>query len=52
MHAINLDGDIGPSLQSVKLKGLKDFAARKGVTNISGEEIELMNLSGRRRVWR
>jgi hypothetical protein len=46
MHAINLDGDIGPWLQSVKLRGLKDFAARKGVTNLSGEEIELMNLSG------
>jgi len=46
MHAINLDGDIGPWLQSVKLKGLKDFAARKGITNLSGEEIELMNLSG------
>jgi hypothetical protein len=46
MHAINLDGDIGPWLQSVKLKGLKEFAARKGVTNLSGEEIELMNLSG------
>ena len=46
MHAINLDGDIGPWLQSIKLKGLKNFAARKGVTNLSGEEIELMNLSG------
>jgi hypothetical protein len=46
MHAINLDGDIGPWLQSVKLKGLKRFAARKGITNLSGEEIELMNLSG------
>lgn len=46
MHAINLDGDIGPWLQSLKLRGLKDFAARKGVTNLSGEEIELMNLSG------
>ncbi len=46
MHAINLDGDIGPWLQSMKLQGLKDFAARKGVTNLSGEEIELMNLSG------
>ncbi len=46
MHAINIDGDIGPWLQSVKLKGLKEFAARKGVTNLSGEEIELMNLSG------
>jgi len=46
MHALNLDGDIGPWLQSIKPKGLKDFAARKGVTNLSGEEIELMNLSG------
>jgi hypothetical protein len=46
MHAVNLDGDIGPWLQSIKLKGLKKFAARKGVTNMSGEEIELMNLSG------
>ena len=46
MHAINLDGDIGPWLQSLKLRGLKDFAARKGVTNLSGEEIEIMNLSG------
>jgi hypothetical protein len=46
MHAINLDGDIGPWLQTLKLRGLKDFAARKGVTNLSGEEIEIMNLSG------
>ncbi len=46
MHAINLDGDIGPWLQSFKLKGLKDFAAKKGITNLSGEELELMNLSG------
>ncbi len=46
MHAINLDGDIGPWLQSLKLKGLKDFAAKKGITNLSGEELELMNLSG------
>ena len=46
MHAINLDGDIGPWLQSFKLESLKDFAAKKGVTNLSGEELELMNLSG------
>jgi len=46
IHAINLDGDIGPWLQSLKLKGLKDFAARSGVTNLSGEELEIMNLSG------
>jgi len=46
MHAINLDGDIGPWLQSSKLRGLKDFAAKKGMTNLSSEELELMNLSG------
>lgn len=46
IHAINLDGDIGPWLQSVKLRGLKDFAARKGIRNLSAEEFELMNLSG------
>lgn len=46
MHAINLDGDIGPWLQSSKLRGLKDFAAKKGITSLSGEELELMNLSG------
>jgi hypothetical protein len=46
IHAINLDGDIGPWLQSSKLRGLKDFAAKKGITNLSGEELELMNLSG------
>jgi hypothetical protein len=46
MHAINLDADLGPWLQSLKLRGLKDFAARQGVQNMSGEEIELMNLAG------
>lgn len=46
IHAINLDADIGPWLQVVKLKGLKDMAARKGRTSLSGAEIELMNLAG------
>lgn len=46
MHAINIDGDIGPWLQVVKLKGLKTTATRKGVTRLSGAEIELMNLAG------
>jgi hypothetical protein len=46
MHAINLDGDIGPWLQVVKLKGLKTTATRKGVTKLTGAEIELMNLAG------
>ncbi len=46
IHAINLDGDIGPWLQVIKLKGLKDTADRKGMTNLAGAEIELMNLAG------
>lgn len=46
MHAINLDGDIGPWLQSIKLRGIKDFAAKWGFTNLSGEELEVMNLAG------
>lgn len=46
MHAINLDGDIGPWLQVIKIRGLKDSAARNGRTDLSGAEIELMNLAG------
>ena len=38
MHAINLDGDIGPWLQSVKLRGLKEFAAKQSIANLSGEK--------------
>jgi hypothetical protein len=46
IHAINLDGDIGPWLQVVKLKGLREMAERAGVFNLKGAEIELMNLAG------
>lgn len=46
IHAINIDGDIGPWLQVVKLKGLKKMAANAGRTKLSGAEIELMNLAG------
>jgi hypothetical protein len=46
MHAINLDADIGPWLQVIKIKGLKTTAERKGVNNLTGAEIELMNLAG------
>lgn len=49
IHALNLDADIGPWLQVIKLKGLKDTAATEaGRTNLSGPEIELMNLAGPR----
>ncbi len=46
MHAINLDGDIGPWLQVVKLRGIKEFASRKGLGTLTGAQLELMNLSG------
>lgn len=46
MHAINLDGDIGPWLQVIKIRGLKDSAARNGRGQLSGSQIELMNLAG------
>lgn len=46
MHAINLDADIGPWLQVIKIRGLKTTAERKGLHNLSGAEIELMNLAG------
>ncbi len=46
IHAINLDGDIGPMLQAVKLKGLKDTAEKFGRPTLAGAEMEAMNLSG------
>jgi len=48
IHALNLDADVGPWLQVLKLKGLKDDAARAGRYNLAGAEIELMNLAGPR----
>ena len=32
MHALNLDGDVGPWLQTVKLRGIVEYAAKKGMT--------------------
>lgn len=46
IHAINLDGDIGPWLQVVKLHGLKEMADKAGMGKLTGAEIELMNLAG------
>ena len=48
IHALNLDADIGPWLQAIKLKGLKEEAEKAGRPRLSGAEIELMNLSGPR----
>lgn len=46
IHVLNIDADIGPMLQANKLKGLSDLAAKKGRPNLSGAQIEVMNLSG------
>ena len=48
IHALNLDADIGPKLQVLKLKGIVEFAARDGINQLSGPELELMNLAGPR----
>jgi hypothetical protein len=46
IHALNLDSDLGPWIQVLKLKSLKDSAALHGYTQLTGAEIELMNLAG------
>jgi hypothetical protein len=46
IHALNLDADVGPWIQVLKLKGLKDTAVTHGHPSLSGAEIELMNLAG------
>ncbi len=49
IHTLNLDGDIGPWLQVLKLKGLLETAAKEAKrTSLSGAELELMNLAGPR----
>jgi hypothetical protein len=46
IHALNLDGDIGPWMQVVKLKEIKDYAAKRGLPELTGAQLELMNLAG------
>lgn len=46
IHPINIDGDIGPWLQVIKLKGIRDTAVRAGRGDIGPTELELMNLAG------
>ncbi|MEZ5857236.1 MAG: hypothetical protein R3D67_21810 [Hyphomicrobiaceae bacterium] len=48
IHALNLDADIGPWLQTIKLKGVREVAEKAGRPNLTGAEIELMNLAGPR----
>lgn len=46
IHTLNIDGDIGPMLQAMKLRTLQDTAAKQGRYTLSGAEMELMNLAG------
>jgi hypothetical protein len=47
VHALNLDLDIGPMLQTEKLLDSVIFARRKGVaTTLTAAELEMMNLTG------
>ena len=46
LHPLNIDGDIGPWMQVIKLADIKKLAARKGKPNIASAELELMNLAG------
>ncbi len=46
MHALNLDGNVGPWMQVVKLRGIVQYASKKGFRNLTGAQLELMNLAG------
>jgi hypothetical protein len=47
VHALNLDIDVGPLLQTQKLLDSVIFARRKGVTRtLTAAELEMMNLTG------
>jgi hypothetical protein len=47
IHAMNLDVDVGPLLQTQKLLDSVIFARRKGFTReLSASELEMMNLTG------
>lgn len=47
VHALNLDVDVGPLLQTRKLTTSVDFLRRKGYhRSVSAAELEMMNLTG------
>jgi hypothetical protein len=47
VHALNLDVDVGPLLQTQKLLDSVNFARRKGfTTTLTAAELEMMNLTG------
>lgn len=48
IHSLNLDADVGPWLQVLKLRQLLDTAAAAGHLRLTGAQLELMNLAGPR----
>lgn len=46
VHSINIDGDLGPWVQVLKLRDVKNYAVRAGRETLSPEQLELMNLAG------
>lgn len=46
VHALNIDGDVGPWMQVIKLRDTKRYAERVGRTVLTPEQLELMNLAG------
>ncbi len=48
IHTLNMDADIGPWLQALKLKGIVQAAADAGRSSLNGAELEIMNLAGPR----
>jgi hypothetical protein len=47
VHALNLDVDVGPLLQTLKLMDSVNFARRKGYARpLTASELEMMNLTG------
>jgi hypothetical protein len=46
MHALNLDGNVGPWMQVVKLRSIMEYASKKGFHHLNGAQLEMMNLAG------
>lgn len=46
IHALLLDLDVGPAMQVLKLLGIVDYAARRGITGMDSSRLELINLVG------
>lgn len=46
LHPLNIDGDIGPWMQVIKLADIKRLAERRGLGKLTPAELELMNLAG------